>query len=185
MLRRPEPRKSSCPSHSSIASDQETKALSNKRTTAGCSCSSTDGSVAKPLQQKCSLDGYKDIHLTLEVKTFLGNLHLLWVLVWSPAPKSLDFPLITAICIAEKEREITCTQEINKQCLSDYAQQDWPDLTKRPTSRHARLQAGDSHLPTTTNSKHFKKDLAMFEVISILGFANYTKHPIVINQPLY
>jgi hypothetical protein len=35
----------------SIADDQETKALSNKRTTAGCSSSSTGGSVAKLLRQ--------------------------------------------------------------------------------------------------------------------------------------
>jgi hypothetical protein len=41
MLRQPEPRKSSCPPRSSISSDQETKALSNKRTTMNCSCSST------------------------------------------------------------------------------------------------------------------------------------------------
>jgi hypothetical protein len=38
------------PACSSIASDQETKALSNKRTTLGCSCSSTGGSVIKPLR---------------------------------------------------------------------------------------------------------------------------------------
>jgi hypothetical protein len=50
MLRRPELHKSPCSSCSSVADDQETKALSNKRTIAGCSCSSTGGSVIKPLR---------------------------------------------------------------------------------------------------------------------------------------
>jgi hypothetical protein len=49
-LRQPEPRKSSYSPCSSIADDQETKALSNKRTTTGCSGSNTSGSIAKPLQ---------------------------------------------------------------------------------------------------------------------------------------
>jgi hypothetical protein len=39
-----------CPSRSSIASNQETKISSSKRTTAGCSCSGTGGSVVKPLR---------------------------------------------------------------------------------------------------------------------------------------
>jgi hypothetical protein len=36
---------------SGMASNQEIKAPSNKRTTTGCSCSSTGGSVVKPLRQ--------------------------------------------------------------------------------------------------------------------------------------
>jgi hypothetical protein len=73
---------------------------------------------------KRPLDGYKDIHLALDVKTFLSNLHLRWVLVWSPTLRCLDFSLITVIGIARKERGINYTQEINNQSLSDYTQQD-------------------------------------------------------------
>jgi hypothetical protein len=51
MLRRPEPCKSWCPPRLSIANDQETKALSKKRTTVGCSCGSTGGSVIKLLRR--------------------------------------------------------------------------------------------------------------------------------------
>jgi hypothetical protein len=47
MPRWPESHKSWCPSRSSIANDQETKATSNKRTTTDCSCSSSGGSVVK------------------------------------------------------------------------------------------------------------------------------------------
>jgi hypothetical protein len=55
MLRQPEPCKSLYPPRSSIASDKETKAPSNKRTTVGCSCSGTGGSVTKP--QRENIDG--------------------------------------------------------------------------------------------------------------------------------
>jgi hypothetical protein len=48
-LRWPKPRKFSCSPRSFIANDQETKSLSNKRTIVHCSCSSTGGSVVKPL----------------------------------------------------------------------------------------------------------------------------------------
>jgi hypothetical protein len=57
MLRWPEPRKSLCPPRSSIANDQETKAPSNKRTTTSYSCSSTGGSVAKPLRHLTRQEG--------------------------------------------------------------------------------------------------------------------------------
>jgi hypothetical protein len=50
MIRWPESRKFSCPLHSSIASDQETKVPSNKRAIPGCSCSGTGESVIKPLR---------------------------------------------------------------------------------------------------------------------------------------
>jgi hypothetical protein len=50
MIRRPGPYKSLCLPRSSIASDQETKAPFNKRTTSGCSYSGTSESVTKPLQ---------------------------------------------------------------------------------------------------------------------------------------
>jgi hypothetical protein len=52
-----------CPPRSSIASGQGTKALSNKRTTAGCSCSSTGGSVTKPLRHLACQVGGLDISL--------------------------------------------------------------------------------------------------------------------------
>jgi hypothetical protein len=60
---------------------------------------------------KHSLDGCKGIHLALEVKTFLGNLHLRWVPVWSPALESLDLPLITAIGITRRERDTQIERE--------------------------------------------------------------------------
>jgi hypothetical protein len=52
-----QPCKSSCPSCSSIASNHEIKAPSNKRTTTGCSCSSTGGSVIKPLRHLVHREG--------------------------------------------------------------------------------------------------------------------------------
>jgi hypothetical protein len=42
---------------SSIANDQETKALLNKRTTADCSYSGTGGSVIKPLRHLVRQEG--------------------------------------------------------------------------------------------------------------------------------
>jgi hypothetical protein len=73
MLHRPEPRKFLCPLHSSIASDQATKALSNKRTTANCSCSSTDGSVIKSLRYLARKEGGLDVSL----KAMLLLLHVI------------------------------------------------------------------------------------------------------------
>jgi hypothetical protein len=66
--------------------------------------------------RKHFLDGYKGIHLALEVKSFVGSLYLRWVVVRGSTIGSLDLPLITTIGITgrEREREITCTQEINK-----------------------------------------------------------------------
>jgi hypothetical protein len=64
--------------------------------------------------QKRFLDSYKGIYLTLEVKSFIGSQHLSWVPVRGSATGSLDLPLITTIGFTEREREITCTQEINK-----------------------------------------------------------------------
>jgi hypothetical protein len=65
---------------------------------------------------ECFLDGYKGIHLTLEVKSFISSLHMRRVLVRESALRCLNLPLITVIGITgrEREREITCTQEINK-----------------------------------------------------------------------
>jgi hypothetical protein len=51
--------------------------------------------------------------------------------------QSLDFPLMVVNGIAEREE----TRVIN-QSLSDYAQQDWPIMTKRSTSRPAKASSG-------------------------------------------
>jgi hypothetical protein len=51
MLRRPKPRKPLSPLCSSIANNQEAQGLPHKRTTAGCSCISSGGSVINPLRQ--------------------------------------------------------------------------------------------------------------------------------------
>jgi hypothetical protein len=64
--------------------------------------------------RKHSSQRYKDIHLTLEVKTFIDNLHQWWVPVRGPALRSLDLPLITTINITKSKRGITCTQGINR-----------------------------------------------------------------------
>jgi hypothetical protein len=46
----------------------------------------------------------KDIHLTLQVKTFIGTLHPWWVSVWNSALRSLDFSLLAVINIVRRER---------------------------------------------------------------------------------
>jgi hypothetical protein len=66
---------------------------------------STKGRV---FERKRYLDGYKGIHLSLEVKSFIDSLHLRWVLVRGLAIRSLDLPLITSIGIVGRERGITC-----------------------------------------------------------------------------
>jgi hypothetical protein len=66
------------------------------------------------LRKSVHHDRHKGIHLILEVKTFIDNLHLRHVPVRSPALRSLDLPLITVIGIVGRERGITCIQEINK-----------------------------------------------------------------------
>jgi hypothetical protein len=52
MLRRSEPRKSSCPPRSSGANTQKAKGLPRKRTTADRSGSGSGGSVVKPLRHR-------------------------------------------------------------------------------------------------------------------------------------
>jgi hypothetical protein len=75
------------------------------------------------LRRSIYLDGYKGIPLILEVATFIDNLHLRWVPVWSPALGSLNRPLITTISITRRERERSPTHKRSaKQSLSDYAQ---------------------------------------------------------------
>jgi hypothetical protein len=83
MLRRPEPRKSSCPPCLSIASDQETKTPSNKRTTAGCSCSDTDRSVTKPLRHsQTMLHGDFTFDLLENSRKHEGQVRLVAVHFW-------------------------------------------------------------------------------------------------------
>jgi hypothetical protein len=63
---------------------------------------------------KVFLDGYKGIHLALEVKSLSSGLSLRWVPIRGPYIRSLDLPLITIISITEREGEITCKQVNNK-----------------------------------------------------------------------
>jgi hypothetical protein len=50
-------------------------------------------------------DGYKGLHLTLEMKSFTRSLNLRWIPVCSLAIRSLDLPLVTTISIAGRDRE--------------------------------------------------------------------------------
>jgi hypothetical protein len=80
-LQWPESRKSLCPPRLSIASDQETKTPFNKRTTAGCSCSSTGGSVVKPLRHTSRVLSKKlvksvSVNLQRRLKCVSVNLNL-------------------------------------------------------------------------------------------------------------
>jgi hypothetical protein len=45
------------------------------------------------LRGSVQLDRYNDMHLALEVKTFIDNLHLRRILVQSPTLRSLDLRL--------------------------------------------------------------------------------------------
>jgi hypothetical protein len=86
---------------------------------------------------------HKGIHLDLEVKTFFENSTPTMGFSMESSTQSLDFPLMIVKGIAGRGREIeTYTQRVTKQSLSDYAQQDWPDMTKRSTSRHAKASSG-------------------------------------------
>jgi hypothetical protein len=42
----------------------------------------------------------------------------------------------------ERERERNLHTTVIKESLSNYAQQDWPDVTKRSTSRHVKASSG-------------------------------------------
>jgi hypothetical protein len=55
------------------------------------------------------------------------------IIVWNPTLIGLDFPLTTLVDIIEKRKQfLTCTQEKpQEQSLSDYAQQDLSEVTKR------------------------------------------------------
>jgi hypothetical protein len=52
--------------------------------------------------------------------------------------QSLDFPLMAVNSIAERGRDRDLHTKVIKQSLSDYAQQDRPNITKQSTSRHAK-----------------------------------------------
>jgi hypothetical protein len=72
MLRRSESCKFSCSLRSSIADDQETKTLSNKRSTGGCSCSNTVKNVVKSLRYLTRQVGGQVKLLFLVSATILG-----------------------------------------------------------------------------------------------------------------
>jgi hypothetical protein len=42
----------------------------------------------------------------------------------------------------ERERERNLHTTVIKESLSNYAQQDWPDVAKRSTSRHVKASSG-------------------------------------------
>jgi hypothetical protein len=72
----------------------------------------------------------KGIHLALEVTTSFGNsMPAMGSSIESSTYKP-RLPLTAVIGITRKKRR-TCTKEGTKQSLSDYAQQDWPIVTKQ------------------------------------------------------
>jgi hypothetical protein len=82
------------------------------------------------------------------------------------------------IDVARKKMRRACTQNVTKQSLSDYAQQDWPVMTKRSASRHAKASSGKGYISLqqlTLNT--FKHVISQFDVISIIG-----SHPILSMQ---
>jgi hypothetical protein len=72
----------------------------------------------------------KGNHLALEVKTSFGNSMPMTGSSTESSTYKPGLPLTAIIGIAGKKRG-TCTQKVTKQSLSDYAQQDWPVVTKR------------------------------------------------------
>jgi hypothetical protein len=56
--------------------------------------------------------------------------------------QSLDFPLKVINDIAGREGRRNLHTIVIKQSLSNYTQQDWPDMTKWSTSRHAKASNG-------------------------------------------
>jgi hypothetical protein len=70
-----------------------------------------------------------------------------------------------------EEREVEpAHKKITKQSLSDYAKQDWPDMIKKSTSRHAKASSGKWFISLQQLTLiTFKQVLAMFKVITIIG----------------
>jgi hypothetical protein len=73
----------------------------------------------------------KDTHLTLEVKIFFDNSTPATGSSKESSTQRLDFPLMVINDIAEREERRNLHTTVIKQSLSDYAHQDWPDVTKR------------------------------------------------------
>jgi hypothetical protein len=73
----------------------------------------------------------KGIYLTLEVKTSFGNSMPALGFSTESSRQKPGLPLTAIIGIARTKRMRTCTQKVTKQSLSDYAQQDWPIMTKQ------------------------------------------------------
>jgi hypothetical protein len=45
----------------------------------------------------------------------------------------------------KREEKQPAHEKVTKQCLSDYAQEDWPDMTKQLTSRHDKASSGKDY----------------------------------------
>jgi hypothetical protein len=74
-----EPRKSSCPPYSLITNTLCDLSPSNKRTTAGCSCSGPGGSVIKPLRHLARQEG--GLGVSLEARLLLLRV-IVPVMMW-------------------------------------------------------------------------------------------------------
>jgi hypothetical protein len=86
------------------------------------------------------------------------------------ALRSMDFPLLVILGIVGREGERLPTKKVMKQSLSNYAQQDWSDMTKPSTSRHAKASSGKIiHKPTTTTFNNFEETFIQVKVISFIG----------------
>jgi hypothetical protein len=94
-----ERRKSSCPPRSSIASDQETKSLSNKRITAGCSYNSTGGSVIKPFRYLARQEG--GLGVSLEAMLLLLHVVIPARMLW---PHSLRLE----VTVVQQQLHLLC-----------------------------------------------------------------------------
>jgi hypothetical protein len=76
------------------------------------------------------------------VKTFFGNSTPATGFSMESSTQSLDFPLMAVNGITGRGSGRNLHTRVIKQSLSDYTQQDWPDITKRSTSRHAKALSG-------------------------------------------
>jgi hypothetical protein len=91
--------KYSCSPCSSIADDQKTKALFNKRTTVGCSDSSTCGSVAKPLWHLVCQVGW--LGVSLEAVLLLLHIVVPMITLW---PHSLRLK----VAVVQQQLHLLC-----------------------------------------------------------------------------
>jgi hypothetical protein len=73
----------------------------------------------------------KGIHLALEVNTSFDNSMPTTGSSMESSSQKPRVPINSHHWHRGKMRRRTCTQKFTKQSLSDYAQQDWPVVTKR------------------------------------------------------